>query len=106
MTKSQFVVQREPWSGKVGFGYFIRDGHGRSRVATEVAFTELAEGVRGGPFLEVEAHEAQQLLDELWAAGIRPSQEFGSTGQIGAVQRHLEDMRAIAFAALGTPKPE
>lgn len=105
MNKTRFVVQRDPWANKVGFGYHVSNPGGRISVATDVVFTELAEGVRGGPFLEVEAHEAQQLLDELWAAGIRPSQEFGSTGQIGAVQRHLDDMRAIAFHAIQAPKP-
>ena len=41
--------------------------------------------------------EAQQFMDELWRAGIRPSEGAGSVGQLGAVKAHLEDMRTLVF---------
>lgn len=40
---------------------------------------------------------AQQLMDDLWAAGVRPTEGQGSAGQIGAVQAHLADMRKLVF---------
>ena len=40
-------------------------------------------------------------MDELFAAGMRPSEDTGSTGQLAALQKHLEDMRAIAFTKIG-----
>lgn len=49
--------------------------------------------------------EAQLLMDSLWEAGIRPAAGSGSTGQIAAVQAHLEDMRSLAFAKTGVAKP-
>ena len=41
--------------------------------------------------------EAQQFMDELWRIGIRPTNGTGSTGQIEAMQRHLDDMRTLVF---------
>lgn len=37
--------------------------------------------------------DAQNLMDSLWDAGIRPAQAKGSAGQLTAVQAHLTDMR-------------
>ena len=44
---------------------------------------------------------AQILMDELWRCGIRPTEGTGSAGSLAATERHLEDMRAIAFGSLG-----
>ena len=41
----------------------------------------------------------QQLMEQLWTLGIRPTDQ-GSPGQIEAMKRHLEDMRTIAFKLL------
>jgi len=47
--------------------------------------------------LSLEPEAAEQLMDELWACGIRPSNGEGSTGQLAAVNRHLEDMKKLVF---------
>ena len=49
-------------------------------------------------------HEAQVLMDSLWECGLRPSQGAGSAGAMDATQKHLEDMRLIAFRGLGMDK--
>jgi hypothetical protein len=43
---------------------------------------------------------AQQLMDELWNIGFRPSEGTGSAGALAATQKHLKDMRKIAFDVL------
>lgn len=53
---------------------------------------------RAGATLDL--NEAQRLMDELYAAGLRPSEAAGSAGAMYAVQKHLEDMRTIAFLAI------
>jgi hypothetical protein len=40
---------------------------------------------------------AQRLMDSLWHCGIRPVGAKGSTGQLAATERHLEDMRRLVF---------
>ncbi|MCP4598528.1 hypothetical protein [Neptuniibacter sp.] len=41
---------------------------------------------------------AQQLIDDLWDCGLRPSEGSGSAGQLAATERHLKDMRTIVFS--------
>ena len=40
---------------------------------------------------------AQQLIDDLWDCGLRPSEGSGSAGQLAAVERHLKDMQTLVF---------
>ncbi len=46
---------------------------------------------------------AQVLMDELWNCGLRPTEGTGSAGSLAATQKHLEDMRTIAFGQLMLP---
>jgi hypothetical protein len=41
--------------------------------------------------------DAQALMDDLWHAGLRPTEGSGSAGALAATQRHLEDMRTLVF---------
>ncbi len=43
---------------------------------------------------------AQQLIDDLWDCGLRPSEGSGSAGQLAAVERHLKDMQTLVFHGL------
>jgi hypothetical protein len=49
------------------------------------------------PTLSLRQDEAQQLMDELWRVGLRPSEGTGSAGAMAAVQAHLADMRTLVF---------
>lgn len=49
------------------------------------------------PFMEIDTGTAQQLMDELWNCGLRPTEGTGSAGAMAAVQEHLKDMRALVF---------
>lgn len=50
--------------------------------------------------ITLDDHAAQKLIDDLWDAGLRPSEGSGSAGCLAATQKHLKDMRAIAFNRL------
>lgn len=52
------------------------------------------------PFLTLTAEQAQQIVDAFWKAGIQPSNGAGSVGQLAATERHLADIRKIAFKKL------
>jgi hypothetical protein len=93
--------------------------------ATEIYLTRFINGqahnVKGSyelqPFNKVAYHaepairfeddtDVQQLMDELWKAGFRPSTEHhGTIGQLAATEKHLMDMRAIAFHACNLTAP-
>lgn len=40
---------------------------------------------------------AQYLMDGLWRAGVRPSNDEGNEGALSATKSHLEDMRTLVF---------
>lgn len=83
---------------------------GHVAVAQPVVFTPpVDDGVMfTDPMLRMPVASAQNLMDELWNAGLRPSEGTGSAGSLAATERHLADMKTIAFHALkinhkGTP---
>jgi hypothetical protein len=51
----------------------------------------------GDPSMRLNRIEAQNLMDQLWESGLRPSSGEGNAGQLGAIERHLEDMRKLVF---------
>jgi len=51
--------------------------------------------------LHIEPSEAQELMDDLWRCGIRPTEGKGSAGQLSAVNEHLSDMRKIVAKKIG-----
>lgn len=66
-------------------------------VATSISFSKHKIGQWVDPLLNLQREEAQQLMDELWNAGVRPVGAAGSAGQLDAVKYHLEDMRKLVF---------
>ena len=53
----------------------------------------------GPPLFEMSNNAAQKLFDQLYSIGFRSS-DVGSAGHLKATEKHLEDMRKIAFDQL------
>ena len=94
----RFRVNREPWDA----GYKMLMGtenhrEGTFSVCTELKFERFDNGmaIPESAGIALTERGAQSLMDELWNAGIRPASGEGSVGQIGATEKHLEDMRKI-----------
>lgn len=79
-------------------------GRQAESVATSVTFERIPEDEGAAyavdPTLKLGLPEAQQLMDELWRAGVRPVEAHGTSGQLQAMEKHLDDMRRIAGGAL------
>ena len=73
---------------------------GVRQVAMPVCFTQAVEGMLVQPMMQLDVTEAQSLMDQLWHCGLRPSEGSGSAGSLAATERHLADMKTIAFHAL------
>ena len=68
------------------------DGQGHRKVLCrpeEVDYIEANTTDAYDPLLRLSTEEAQQLMDELWAAGLRPTEGKGLAGAMAAVQEHL-----------------
>ncbi len=91
---------KEPCFGDV-IRIIAKENHGKvSAYAQPVVMKEVEEFTHVDPMIEISHTTAQGLMDSLWECGLRPSEGSGSAGQLASVQRHLEDMRSIAFHGL------
>ena len=87
---------REPvWDG-CGI-WIVRYETGKAMAIVDVKTEEVEEYSPVPPLVRLSHDEAQELVNSLWEAGYRPSQDAGSSGQLSAVKYHLEDMRKLVF---------
>jgi hypothetical protein len=96
----ELMARREDWSN--GISIYMRQrtvGHGYT-VALPVTMERREPGAVAEPMLRLGIQEAQQLIDELWQCGLRPTEGTGSAGSLAATERHLADMQKIALGLL------
>jgi hypothetical protein len=96
----KIVVSREPWDGKVNFLLGEKTEHGTYFVAQPLQLSEHPDGHVVNPFMTLDDEQTQRMMDELWRCGFRPREGTGSAGSLAATERHLKDMRKIAFHTL------
>lgn len=88
---------------EVLIGYADPDG-GLPTFAEPVTLRrQETEGNYVAPTMTLHREEAQRLMDALWEVGLRPTEGSGSAGALAATERHLADMRRIAFGQLEGP---
>ena len=108
--EKRLTAYRQPWDDFIGLWLSKtewRDGVASSAFATGIEMEQCTrenEGLEIKPFLRLRGEEATALMDSLWEAGVRPSRDITSTGQLEAMRGHLEDMRALAFGEEAKPK--
>jgi hypothetical protein len=93
------LAHSDPWTEAIEL-LLVHHLHGRRTLCTQLQFTEVPEGQFTGPTLRLSRYEAQRLMDQLWACGLRPTESKASVGALDATAKHLEDMRTIAFRSL------
>ena len=97
--KIQIAAERQFIRNSIDLHFFIK-GDGATYAAM-MQMTKLEEGRSiESPMVSLKLDEAQQLMDELWHVGIRPTEGTGSTGSLAASERHLKDMQTIVMHTL------
>lgn len=56
----------------------------------------ITENEATSPVVVLDQDDVQDILDQLWAQGVRPSRG-SAEGELAATKRHLEDMRGLVF---------
>ncbi|MCK4521163.1 MAG: hypothetical protein KAU20_01225 [Nanoarchaeota archaeon] len=74
---------------------------GSAQCVTNLVTGTVEAGKRIPICLKLSNQEAVSMIDSLWLAGVRPSNGEGSSGQLAATEKHLKDMRTIAFSSMG-----
>lgn len=81
-----------PWYR--GFEFLVMD-YEHKDVGVDIVMREYKEAAIQAPTFRMDQEAAQDLLNDLWHAGLRPSDGTGSTGQLAATENHLKDMQEI-----------
>lgn len=92
MEKLEVRAMSAPWNRGVEF--LIKQGNA---TAEPIVMKEREEFAYCESSFSLKADEAQTLMDDLWNAGLRPTEGTGSAGALAATQRHLDDMRKLVF---------
>ena len=85
-------------------------GVNKTHKIDPVTFSPRVESCSILPFLSIPyetlgwRQTIQELMDDFWSLGIRPTDGQYTSGQVNAMHDHLEDMRSFAFFALGMKK--
>ena len=96
----EMMARRENWNE--GISLYMRQrtvGNGAS-VAAPITMVRHEPNHMVEPMLRLSIQQAQQLMDELWQCGVRPTEGSGSAGSLAATERHLKDMQTIALGLL------
>ena len=94
----QILAERGIWESDIKLLIFETIEGVSKSVVEPLAFKKVVEqGTVIEPTVRLDDGAAQQLMNELWKIGVRPTNGEGSVGQIGATERHLEDMRRLVF---------
>ncbi len=96
----EVMARREDWSDGVSIYMRQRTVGKGSVVARPVTMEKYEEGMPVEPMMRLRIPQAQQLMDELWQCGLRPTEGVGSAGSLAATERHLKDMQAVAMGLL------
>jgi hypothetical protein len=89
------IIDENYMSGVFKLVPFERVGEGRVAIASNIIMEELEPGLTI-PFnagIKMEKGELQELINELWRLGFRPS-ILGPMGSVEAKDAHLADLRA------------
>ncbi len=93
----KFHVTNEMFSRKVQI-YAVTDDGKKALEPLTVTEVDLPEGAMvTTPMLSLNKAEAQNLINSMYEAGLRPQDGSGAIAHIEAVKYHLEDMRKLVF---------
>lgn len=96
----EIMARREEWQRGISL-YMRQETVGMGMVVAQpLELKQHEPGMICDPFLRLQIQEGQQLMDELWQCGLKPSEGTGSAGSLRATEKHLSDMRLIAMAKL------
>lgn len=102
MKKDIWITQSVYSQG--GFALRVVQRQGREDYAVTAGPLEpIAEGDEVAPLLRLRLDEAQQLLDELYRVGVRPSRSEPTSQVVERMEHHIEDLRRIAFKDANHP---
>lgn len=96
MKDVKFHAERQLWNDGIAI-HIAQKSDGELSIAQPIEMKVVERGEFHQPAMVLDIRSAQQLMDELWHCGLRPTEGTGSAGSLAATERHLEDMRRLVF---------
>ena len=99
----KIFAELSPFSHNIALT-LIHEHSGKRWIARpeDIIMSSVTQNSITSPSLTMNKTEAQELMDQLWRCGIRPSEGSGSAGSLAATEKHLNDMRKLVFHAIDT----
>lgn len=100
MNHLKIYIQRAPWHRGYDVHLAKKLESGEIAVAKPIEWrvaTDHELNIESPSMLRLDTDDAQLFMDELWNAGLRPTEGTGSAGAMAAVQAHLKDMQRLVF---------
>lgn len=95
MSKLEVRAASSPWYSSIEFVIYNGTTAGKAIEFEECKYREQVK-----PTFSVPREAAQVLMDDLWNSGLRPTEGTGSAGSLRATEKHVDDLRKIAFKVL------
>jgi hypothetical protein len=99
-SRTEIRAIAEDWNGKISLMMRIKQDNGNVLIAEPITFKEHKQHACINEFVSISIPQAQELIDDLWRAGLRPTEGSGSAGSLKATENHLNDMRRIVAKTL------
>jgi hypothetical protein len=94
------MISPQRWGSHLDI-LFYECQDGKVFTATQLQFHAVEEGDPLPPTTQISHIMAQQLMDELYRAGVRPTEAADNAGELKGTKAHLEDMRRLVFDVPG-----
>jgi len=105
MMKGKHIrAESQDFRHSIGLYIYEIDADGKKTVGSLEMKPVEDPALQHDSMTNISPSAAQVLMDDLWHAGIRPTEGTGSAGSLKATENHLQDMRAIVFKKLGMAK--
>jgi len=104
MIGTEVLARNAPWADEVHLLIIERGLTIDQRCIGNVVMQRAEQGAAAEPSVRISRTAAQQLMDNLWQCGLRPTEGTGSAGSLKATERHLEDMRRLVFSGSSNPR--
>src|SRR6202453_2672864 len=99
--KVEAWIQKRPICNDVEFYLFQRTENGTrdaKRIELREPIGEVVAHADLEPTFRVSQNHCQELMDQLWSVGFRPSEGTGSAGALKQAEEHIKSLRQVAHA--------